>query len=465
MRISKILIKGFQQFQNFYLDLEHPETGEAPEKVCFIGPNGTGKSTLLRLIRNALYNTTHTKGTLSIFNPQILALKITNRDTDCWQFSFPRNTKTLAKDDVSMARLYCQKELDEDIKAWPELIFSSTQREVLLGRLNEYRLDGRPFSAIESGSNDLIIEFPADRSLELENDPPRATLDEAFQYFRNFSVHHFVSTENSEDFWKVLTYQTATRKDKYISYLTSPENRVKTVEQAECDFDQEYPSILPGIEEIWNRVLNKVGLCFDSGDFKIPNQVNDVLATNIYIGSNSLDTLKFNDLSSGIRNYIFKLGHLYALYFQRDVKRGFLLIDEPENSLYPDLLYELINEYYSITQNTQMFVATHSPIIAAQFEPHQRIHLDFDENGYVTATRGTAPIGDDPNDLLIKDFRVRSIYGKEGLEKWERFLELKRLIQKEEDKDKRSQLIREYLSIGNAYDFDPDYYLNSNAVS
>jgi hypothetical protein len=143
------------------------------------------------------------------------------------------------------------------------------------------------------------------------------------------------------------------------------------------------------------------------------------------------------------------------LYFQRKIERGFLLVDEPENSLYPDLLYDLIDEYLSIIENTQLFVATHSPIIAAQFEPYERIHLDFDDRGFVTATHGVTPIGDDPNDLLIKDFHVRSIYGKQGLQKWERFLELQRLISKTSDVTRKQQLIDEYLAIGNAYNFDP----------
>ncbi len=43
-------IKGFQQFEDTVLDFTHPETGEPLEKICFIGRNGTGKSTLLRLI-------------------------------------------------------------------------------------------------------------------------------------------------------------------------------------------------------------------------------------------------------------------------------------------------------------------------------------------------------------------------------------------------------------------------------
>ncbi len=52
MKICKINIIGFNQFQNIELDFTNPETGECVDKICFIGRNGTGKSTLLHLIKS-----------------------------------------------------------------------------------------------------------------------------------------------------------------------------------------------------------------------------------------------------------------------------------------------------------------------------------------------------------------------------------------------------------------------------
>ena len=141
------------------------------------------------------------------------------------------------------------------------------------------------------------------------------------------------------------------------------------------------------------------------------------------------------------------------MYFNRDIKRGFLLLDEPENSLYPDFLYDLIDTYTNIIQNTQFITATHNPIIAAQFEPYERFILEFDELGAVHAKRGTTPVGDDPNDLLVQDFGVRNLLGKEGIKKWERYVELKLLIPKIKDEKAKKNLMKEYMEIGNAYNF------------
>ena len=141
------------------------------------------------------------------------------------------------------------------------------------------------------------------------------------------------------------------------------------------------------------------------------------------------------------------------MYFNRNIERGFLFVDEPENSLFPDFLYDLVETYTNITENTQIGMATHNPIIAAQFESYERFILEFGEDGYVYARRGITPIGDDPNDILIKDFGVRSILGKQGVEKWEEYIKLKTLIPLENDKNKKRQMMRKFMKIGNDYNF------------
>jgi len=88
----------------------------------------------------------------------------------------------------------------------------------------------------------------------------------------------------------------------------------------------------------------------------------------------------------------------------------------------------MTSQFIAIIHNTQLFVATHSEIIAAQFKPSERIRLQFEDDGSVTWRRGISPEGDDPNDLLLNDFAVRSLYGKAGIKQWRRFLQLRREI-------------------------------------
>jgi ABC-type polar amino acid transport system ATPase subunit len=452
MKIGKIILKGFKQFENFCLDLVTPETDQPPDKVCLIGPNGTGKSTLLQLIirlLNKLDDSAIAIDPNELENEPFFGVKFyapSGIFFACYSFYIGQNR-------FRGKTVYYKADV-ETSEEWHRFVTDPTQQTVPPNFCEQYRILSPPIQPLAS-NRDIVIHAPADQSLLLPpGGLPTTTLNEALNLFKEFPVFHSVSMPNADDFWKVLIYLIKKRESDYQQYLKNPENKKKTVEEVETEFGKNHPEILPEIDHLWNRILAKAGLEFDTEGARIPVQLNENLQAYVKVKSSGL-SLPYNSLSSGIRNYIFKLGHIRALYFQRKIERGFLLVDEPENSLYPDLLYDLIDEYLSITENTQLFVATHSPIIAAQFEPYERIHLDFDERGFVTATHGVTPIGDDPNDLLIKDFHVRSIYGKQGLQKWERFLELQRLISKTSDVTRKQQLIDEYLAIGNAYNFDP----------
>lgn len=55
MKIKYLEANKYLQFKDFKLDLTypkgHPKEGQPLEKVCFIGQSGTGKTSLLNLIR------------------------------------------------------------------------------------------------------------------------------------------------------------------------------------------------------------------------------------------------------------------------------------------------------------------------------------------------------------------------------------------------------------------------------
>ena len=57
---------------------------------------------------------------------------------------------------------------------------------------------------------------------------------------------------------------------------------------------------------------------------------------------------KWRKSRTAYRRFLFRIGHLYLLYFQRDIQRGFVLVDEPENSLFPDFLFDLMEVYDEI---------------------------------------------------------------------------------------------------------------------
>ena len=54
MKITKLTIQDYQQFENLELDFtypaDHPKAGQPLEKVCFIGKNGVGKTTIMEVL-------------------------------------------------------------------------------------------------------------------------------------------------------------------------------------------------------------------------------------------------------------------------------------------------------------------------------------------------------------------------------------------------------------------------------
>ena len=59
------------------------------------------------------------------------------------------------------------------------------------------------------------------------------------------------------------------------------------------------------------------------------------------------------------------------------------MIDEPENSFYPDIQRKLTNLYMEVGENNQLIFATHSPLIASSFEPWEIVELKFDKNNQI----------------------------------------------------------------------------------
>jgi AAA15 family ATPase/GTPase len=209
---------------------------------------------------------------------------------------------------------------------------------------------------------------------------------------------------------------------------------------------------LIALQETWAEILDIMGLYFDAESAKLPFQLTDNLEAHIKIKKTN-QVISYNQLSTGIRNFIFKIGYLKSLFFGQENLNAIAFVDEPENSLFPDVLANIVETYTKNAPNTQFFFATHSPIVASQFEPCERIILDFDDEKNVIIKKGVAPEGDDPNDLLTKDFGVANLLGKKGKQQLERYIELKALIKFSNNETEKEQYLREFSEIGNLYGF------------
>lgn len=81
-----------------------------------------------------------------------------------------------------------------------------------------------------------------------------------------------------------------------------------------------------------------------------------------------------------------RLAALLTLLYEPDAA-GLLGIEEPENELYPHLLYLLAEELGKATEQRQLLVATHSPFLLDALAPEQVWILHRGSAGYTQATR------------------------------------------------------------------------------
>lgn len=408
MKITQLHLKDFQQFKDLTLDFTHPKTGEPLKRVCFIGRNGTGKTTILDILYQGV--------------AEIMELK--NEDSSNHQnFKLPYY--------ISLENGHPDRKLS--------INFEDTVNQ-------------NPYNQL------IYIKSESDFS---KQQLPESTVNEALQLFQNFPNTHEVSNQTVNDFWKNLIFHIKKRENDRIEFENQEYNLSKTKRQLIKEFSDKHPEILEGLAQLWDKILAQAGLYFDTKNASRPIQLTDNLF--VYIKSKITgETIPYYKLSAGIKNFIFRIGHLYSIFFNQKEGQHFLLIDEPSIGLFPDFIYNLIEFYETIVPpKTQFFIATHNPIIAAQFEPYERYILDFNQEGYVTVKRGISPIGDDPNDILTDDFLVEYIMPKQGVEAWNRYKKLKREIRilskkgtsVNGEKEKLDQLIEEMSELGRKYNF------------
>jgi len=193
--------------------------------------------------------------------------------------------------------------------------------------------------------------------------------------------HQFIRNHTSEKLWteKMEDYKEhANERSKYVFAVSNAfgkksQEEVNQLVLEKENWERDNPNPLEEIAELLDPIIDKFGL-----------------KTRLEI--TSLDQLGFinlvdkvdNDIpqdwwSTGTNQIIYKTYPLYALKPQNSI----ILIDEPENSLYPDIQTEIIEHYTRLAPTSQFFFATHSPIIASCFEPWEIVELKFDENGEV----------------------------------------------------------------------------------
>lgn len=457
MKIAWIRIKGFQQFEDTFLDFRHPDTGKALSKVCLIGRNGTGKSTILNLC-NIAAQAKPLSGIASLPKDIFIAFKI---ESEAGSYIIcGTNFFEFFNADIENISTEWYNDLYEFYSKGGRMNGPIPFRKKITETAIKYnKLSFNP-GKLDRGVTLFIPSETSNNPLMNLSGMPPSSLNDALKINLE-SINRSrqeISNQTISDYWKLLIALIKKRESDREKYEKEEENLNKTKRVLIEEFEQNNPDILKVIADLWNEILSKGGLRFDYENAKRPIQLTENLEA--YIVNNKNIPIAYNRLSTGIRNFIFRFGHIKTIFFNRVIKGGLLLVDEPENSLFPDFLLDIIKKYEAVVtdkngeRNVQMFFATHSPIIAAQFEPYERIILDWTENGTLDVKHGVSPIGDDPNDILYQDFGMTEIVSKEGQEIWKAYLDLKKRLLRERNPIEKEKIVTEISEIGRKYNFD-----------
>ncbi|MCX6231213.1 MAG: ATP-binding protein [Bacteroidetes bacterium] len=366
MKIHKISLNNYNQFNNLEIDLTYPKghkkEGKPLDKICFIGQSGTGKTSLLRLIK---YFITNKRGIGTG-----VSLDPIEKDKVKMIMSFD---KFLYEKFVEPKSFLIHNITDKSDDSW----FSEWQI-ALSNHFSTYK--------------PILINFPTERLVnkneEVINDEIIKNSDEKknkrIKYLEDLKPGEIVdfAFEDSSKAWDLVLSDIKKHQSIDLEWRSKISEIILKTNSEPSDFEKinrEFQNWLtknPNPLDLLAKEINKILIEFG---IKIKTDIDK--ESIFHIGSILLQTLDGKTIdrdfwSTGTKQIIDTAIPLIEI----KPKNAIILIDEPERSLYPNLQQRIIDFYTNLGNNCQFFFATHSPIIASAFDPWEIIELKFDES-------------------------------------------------------------------------------------
>jgi len=439
MKISKLHIDQFRHLENLDFDFTYPDDfhleekrGKPLDKICFIGQSATGKTGLLQLIYDHSINLLN----LELINGQIFRLK-NNLNKSEVTFLIENDVFHLKNNEVSFKNRIYRNDFNSGGGQVTSLIPKQDKKDIfyfkanLVSDQNINFLSTNPIELIEKHSNELQAikqEFQERDNLFL--------MEENYGLLFNDNVDTKI--------WLHLLVDYLNYRKNFTQKMSELIHKgfINDVNKLSSEFNKwqkDNPNRLESFTKEFNYILEHLNLEVDlvNTEYSVPIK-----------NKGREEIIPFQDTSTGTKQLLLTSFPLYSL----ETKGSLILIDEPERSLYPNIQMEVMDYYKKLAPEAQFIVATHSPFIAASFEPEERFILYFNKEGKVAVRRGTSPIGDDPNDMLHNDFGINYI-NKYGQEKYQEYLDLKQKIYFENDPKKKEEISGKLEKLGDEYNF------------
>jgi len=435
MKISKLHIDQFRHLENLDFDFTYQDgerKGQPLDKICFIGQSATGKTGLLELIFDSLKQAMTT---------QAIGDKFMNSEEISFNgeinFLFNKTSYQFKNNEIYFGKQKYISSGPDDIKKLEEL------NELAYDFIIPGDLIKDFFYFKANLINDSNINILTSNPVDLIEKHSKE-LKDITDYYVNTNYGLIFGDDPDYKIWLYLLHDILEYRKNFTQKMSELIHKglIADAKKLGLEFQKwqkSNPNQLDVFAEKFNPILKKLNLEVDliNTEYSIPikNKKND-------------EVIPIQNISTGTKGLLLSFLPLFKL----NTKDCIVLIDEPERSLYPDMQMDLMDYYQNLAPKAQIITATHSPFIAASFEPDERFILHFDKEGKVAVRRGSSPIGDDPNDMLKNDFGV-NYYNKHGEEAYQKYINLKQQVANETDPKKKKELILETVKLGDTYNF------------
>jgi predicted ATP-dependent endonuclease of OLD family len=370
MKISQIEIKDYNQFKNLTLDFTYPKghqkEGKPLNKVCFLGQSGTGKTSLLNVIRAILTaNMTREhehllKGTLTekcqqanmnhivmncCFNEIKSRIEITDGKDILWDFLTFQPLEVTPKQ--FLETFYVGKIRLVSFPA--EIININQQIQEQPAHPISYLKTVAEIQHQKPSEPQKVFDFETDNLLEIWN-----------EILQDINAYKIKELKYGQQITKALSVSAQEGERAFENYKRWKTENINPLEQ----LAQQLEPILKQFS-----LAVKTSFDFESAEDLKFIEIQSVDGTEI----------PYSGWSTGTKQVLLTMTPLFKL----NTDDSIILLDEPERSLYPDIQTQIINDYTQLAPQAQLFFATHSPIIASAFEPWEIVELKFSRQATV----------------------------------------------------------------------------------
>jgi predicted ATPase len=369
MKIISIEIENWRNFEN--IELEIPEESTL---VCLVGENGTGKSNILELLAVASSELGISSG---------VQLPRGNPLDEIHSFSV-----TLKLSDVVLEEVIDQ--LDAPHKEWAEnwdgILKLTTKKEegkdtekqifAIDGVLDQYQVPlGNQIKNVLRQTREIYnVYLDADRAYPPVNIRSREIVEAERKEWETWEWRRQWAQRPTRDLYEEWIKYFLAKERQNATTFAQAARRAKEKGEEQPDFNDPFTSYKESLESVLPHL-----------NFRGIDENQQTIALDS-VGT----SLKFWQLSGGEREIAFLIGQIDR--FQ--LRRGLLLLDEPELHLNPDLVRLWVSFLRDTIDEGQVWIATHSLEAVEVTGPSATLVFEREEESRVV--KRVNPLGERP---------------------------------------------------------------------